>query len=224
MSKYRKRYKRKRYSKASYAVKLAKRALYKCKGELKFLDTSSTGGAATPGLADTVIDCCNILQGDGARAREGNVLCIKSILLRMEWQVNASTILTNCRYLLVQDKQPNGASLSIDNVLQTTSAGLNIITPLQFDQGGRYRVLADGRFCMSAQAAGYTGSAINYVVPYKYISKYIKLRKPIAVKYKGTAGTVADLQTNNIALILMSDEGTLYPNVNYHVRLRFLDP
>lgn len=191
------------------AYQMAKTALSLINTETKYLDTAAS---ATPALAGTVVQCSLISQGDGARARTGDSLKVVSIMVRINWSINASATSTNIRWMLVLDTQPNKAVFSTDDLLQNLSAGLNIITPLEFNQGGRYNVMASGRQNITNTGGGNQS---------KFVNKFMK--KSIHIRYAANNGDITDLQKNNICLVLLSSEATNFPLIYYHVRLRFID-
>ena len=106
---------------------MATRGLQLSKGEFKAIDTNVSFDVNTTGTVTLLNGCA---RGDEISERTGRETLIKSI--EMKW-VATSTDTTGTaqvgRLLVVYDKQPNAAALTIANVLSVTGSGLVVMSP-----------------------------------------------------------------------------------------------
>ncbi len=173
--------------------------------ERKFIDKSA---GITVDDSGTFVSLPLASQGVGASNREGDSIKVVSLLIRLSWAISQSATSSGLRTIVVIDKQPNGALPSIASLLQTTNFPLS--SPLNLDNKRRFKILCD-----RVQVASITGKQ-QFV-----LNKYLKTQTH--VRYGSNAGTVADVNTNNIFVLLISDEATNLPIVDYYFRTRYID-
>ena len=214
---YRKRrYRSRRYgyfgkagSDAQKAVRMAGKALSLMNVEYKHHDVqiSATGVSTTP----IITELTNLSQGDTSSTRDGDSIKATAIMLRGICAISPVASTSQYRVMLVQDKQTNGALFTPADLLEDTTAGDNLISPLNLDNKYRFRVLYDKLHTLSVNGGN---ESIKW-------SKYINLNQHF--RYGSNAGTIADLNTNSLALVTISNEPTNTPNQTVYSRLRYVD-
>lgn len=192
------------------------------RAELKAVDTqlSFTLDSTTEVVQGTV----NLAtQGDSFNNREGATILMKSIEItgRMNLVPTTSANATGVAYLwIVLDKQPNGAALTATGAtgyLTSTVANEALPTiPLQY----RFKTLGKIRIDFSATA----GVSTAYNNQAQSFTFYKRFKTPIEVRYTANAGTIADIATNNIAIVGGSSDVDDLISVGGTVRVRFTDP
>lgn len=178
-------------------------------GEWKYLDTIQTVTAAVTAGTLTLLNGCT--QGDGPSNREGTQIHIKSIQIRVRTEFNAADASAGpVRFVLVQDKQPNGAAPTVANIYSvTTAAAIDALRNL--DNRKRFKILADRTYVMSQN--GTPGFQDD-----------IYLKKPIVTQYNsGNAGVVSDISSNSLYVLIASDQAVNGPFLAFYARVRFTE-
>lgn len=174
--------------------------------EFDFKDTT-TGVSPTSGGSMTLLN--GMTQGDTASSREGNSIRMKSLDLRFYLTNNSTAVNTNTRVMLVHDKQPNGSTALVTDVLATN----NVVSPRNLDNRKRFKVIYDRTFSLSTAGPSNLNSAF-----YKK-----DFNQHVAFYNASNAGTIADISTGALFLLLLSDQAVNAPTINYYFRLRFID-
>jgi len=172
--------------------------------ELKFHDLSPADALITQ--AGTVItsSCLLIAQGTGESQRIGRRITIRSIQWRYDLILPFTTSVSNhdiVRIIVYQDKQTNGATASISDVLETDQYQ----SYYNLANKNRFRILYDRRITQNVAAAAGDGST-NDTISNAYQGTWNK-RVNIPVEYSGTGGALTDLRSNNIGIMLLSKNG-----------------
>lgn len=189
----------------SLASKAYKTAMY-LKGlinvEKKFFDTNNT---ATDVINTGVIEqLTNIAEGSDYNNRTGRSVKATSNWIQLEFRQHASATQTHLRYLIVIDKENQGTTPAVTDVLKSA----NVYSPMNIDNGSRFKVLLDKRF--SFDSAGTT------ICQRKHFKKLFH-----HIKWKGTNGT--DEGEGQLYIVLVSNEATNKPGFSYTNRVRFID-
>ncbi len=204
------RYRRRRYkkfSKASKALYIAKKVQRMNRPEKKQAIQQATD--TTMSDAGTIVQLCNMQEGDTNQKRDGGQVRFVSATLNYLVQRNASADTSVVRIMLIQDKQTNGAIFALSDLLFDATIVDNIVSPLNLNNARRFKVLYDKQHAVAAN---------NRVVLRK---KFLKLNIP--VRYDANAGLITDLTQDSLALVFITDEPSLVPVITYNVRLRFTD-
>jgi len=191
------------------ALHLAKKAISMMNVEYKHHDVqiSVTSVSQTP----TITQLTNIGQGDTSSTRDGDSIKITAIHLKGIVALHTSAATSQYRVMLILDKQTNGAIYNASDVLEDTTAVDNLISPLNLDNKYRFRVLMDKLITLSN---GGGNESVTW-------QRHIKLNQHI--RFGGTAGTIADLNTYSLSLMVMSNEPTNVPNHSIYSRIRYVD-
>lgn len=157
--------------------------------------TSSAGG--TVGLAIP-----DLAQGTSNGTRIGSQITMHSIESIGEITLGGAAIGDQFRAILVMDHQPNGATFTVANVLETAQfnglwnldlVGNKVVGP------GRFRILYDRMWDLSAPSAVITAGTGQTVRHF-----HVKIKLGMNAHYQSNAGTVSDLVHNNIAWLFIS--------------------
>ena len=178
-------------------------------GEWKYLDVTQASTASVSAGALTLLTGC--ATGDGPSNREGTQIYVKSIQVRTRIEFNAGDATAGAiRMVLVQDKQSNGAAPNVSDIYSIPV--LNAIDALRNLNGRkRFKILSDNTWIVSQ----------NGTPGYEYD---IYLKKPITVQYNaGNTGTVADIATNALYLLICSDQAANGPYVAFYSRVRYTE-
>lgn len=216
---YRKRFRRKamRYGRVALkygptAVKLAS-DVYRLKNlinvEFKYAQANSSSTPST--AAATLLLLNGLTKGDDSTDREGRQIRMKSVQYNVRSLINGAATATLVRVMLVLDTQPNAAAPTIANILETTG-GLYVDAFRNLSNRKRFIILKDDKQVLDSD------DQYNNIDCYKQFNPGFK-----TVYNSGNAGTIADITTNALYLVAISDEATNTPSVNMYYRIRFID-
>lgn len=194
--------------KASYAVKLAKRALRDAEGEHKIIDNNYGSGLHSISDSGTVYNLCLIGEGVDYNQRIGRKIKTKSLYPQLIFKQDSLATETVIRVIIFRDKANTGSPPTPLDVLQNGS----YFDPLSYDNGGsRFRILLDKRYVFSN-----SGNKIAY------LHKFKKLKNK-QVNYLGPTANPSDCGTGTLFLLVISNEGVNFPTMEGMIRLRFVD-
>ncbi len=193
--------------------------------ELKFLDDDMVGGVipnSVPFESSGEGGIVNSNRGSGQSQREGRHILITNIRVRFRYHLprNATDVswVDSVRFMVILDKQANGASPLISDVLDFQSGAVAYIHAFpKLSNGDRFQILHqqwDDFATQSLDAFGETG-AIFQIVDFEMDCN-------IPIDYDGNTGGVSDITSNNIIvwMISASQDIQLHSGVT---RVRFLD-
>lgn len=182
----------------------------KAQAEVRFKDSYATSSASSAG---SIILLNGTTVGDSNGQREGDNILIKSVRVNGHFiGADATNII---RVMLVIDKQPNQATFNLTDLLDTTSSEA-VHAYRQTTSRDRFTVLYDRKW--STVGSSGTNPNDSTLRLYKF-SKRLNLKS----WYFGSAGTVADLKTNALYLVFMSDSGAVtHPTFVYNARVKFV--
>lgn len=178
--------------------------------ELKYKDTALTSPTTTTANMDVI----NLLSlGQSQITRIGAQVHMTSV----QWKFTAAAATGTLtpitfRYLLVLDRQPNGALATFSGsplagtiaILNTAVIGQAAVAPIQYENIKRFRILKDKTISWNPQMSLQDANPATTVVSLeKTISGYRKLG--INTKYGDDVGTIADINTNALYLITICD-------------------
>jgi len=183
--------------------------------ELKFKDT--TKGQTALASAGTIFNdtLLGMVEGNTDQTRIGNKICVKSVMLRGQaiYNPNGTVAPQLVRVLVYLDKQANGATAAVTDIL--AAAAFNSFNNL--DNSDRFRTLAEETFVMPASGGYSAGNTLP--AAYQF---FLKAKLNLAVKYKGNAGSVADLASANIGVLVISYTDGV-GTCGYTARVKFTD-
>lgn len=198
-------------------IKKIKYSIKKLKSDIEFKYTGSIIAASTISASGTFVSSiiAGIVQGTTETSRVGKTITVHSIEVKYEFAMpNDAVVFEEAVgwYLLI-DKQPNGATPAVLDVLSTAS----YITIKNNETRSRFKILKQGLNALPNTSVGAaTYSAANVVNHF-----FIKFKKPFEIQFNGNAGTVADLVTNNILFLTVSKNGKA--KMTGYIRVKFAD-
>lgn len=153
----------------------------------------------------------NIAQGDDEDERIGNVITATGFSYKGTLYNNGSaTNGTMVRIILFQDyQQVSDIEPDYDDVFQSNT----IDSELNLTNKGRFKILWSSLFTINM---GFSGQVVK-----RYIQKWIKFKRPIKIRYNGTAGT--DIQKNGLYLTMISDQATNTPTLDDRFTMYYVD-
>lgn len=184
----------------------------KIRAEKKFIDVSATStmtAASVAFSAATLLNGC--VPGATASDRIGRKIHMKSLLLRYTFRLPASSGGSGeCRILVVYDKQPNGATAAITDILLAD----DMRSPNNLSNSDRFVTLVDE---ITSPVSAVEIEEQSGVI-------YRKFNLETAFN-AGTAGTVADITSGSI-LVFAAQSGGLTTNAPlclFRARVRYVD-
>jgi len=181
-------------------------------GEWKYIDSALSSTMNTT----TTMTLLNGLQaGTGATQRVGQTISIRSLEIRGYCAVDVAAANGQVvRYIVVLDRQTNGAApVAATDILSTNNVvGLRALTNRK-----RFKILLDKTY----QLGPFTGDESQAIYHH-----YLKFRRPIKEEFNaGNAGTVADIATNSMYLVVLGTEAPGNTDALYamDVRIRYTD-
>jgi len=182
------------------------------RGEWKFLDITVNNNMDTTG----VLLLLNGLQpGSSASQRIGMKVAIRSLEMKLIGFANNGTgVDQEHRWLVLLDRQANGAAPTAltDFLAAGNTKGLRNLANRR-----RFKIIRDKRYYVNA--SGEPGSAREF-------NLYMKFRRPLMVEYNaGVAGTVADIVSNSLYLVLIGQyaPGATAGMLQGYARIRYTD-
>lgn len=208
---------RTRYGSKSYETKYA---------ETNWTDTVAATNSQLMGSLSAMV-----AQGPAENQRIGRKFTIRSISLRGEvkmpnnnngWGTGAAYPQSDvCRILVIQDKQPNGASPTFSDVfaynVPSGSPSIDWRAFRNMENIQRFNILADRTIrVQNANFPNGTGGAPCDIRPYN-----IYRRCKIPVEMKGSSAALANIVTNNVYVTIIGSAG--YCTMNAIARIRYSD-
>ncbi len=200
-------------------------------GGTRMLGTAKERKFHDVALADTLVSTTGtvhtginlIAQGVTESTRVGRAAFIKSIFMRMTFQLSESTSQASgsdwVRTIVLLDKQANGALPTVADVITAPSIpafGFNNLANKQ-----RFHILYDKWCHVRIWAAGGNGTAIETMRSREIKSWYKKFKKPVAIEFSSTTGAITEVRSNNFVVISISLQNIIKWDADF--RLRFTD-
>lgn len=192
-----------------YYGRFTRRSQYaQTRGELKFHDidvndTIVSAAGAIPNTGTLVI----IPQGTSEKQRIGRKCTLKSIGCRYDVKLNATAAVTLTgsidivRIILYQDMQCNGVTAAVLDILESA----DYQSYYNLANKSRFRFLMDRSITLNIQAAagdGTTNDTADFIKQGKFYKKC-----NIPIEYNATDGTIDEIRSNNIGLLLITRLG-----------------
>lgn len=157
--------------------------------ELKDIDTSLAAAECSTTGAINLIN--GVAQGTDFNTRVGRKFNMRSILVRGTIKVGATPTLAAYRWMIVYDKQANGASAVITDILTA------------INMGGVNNLTNRDRFVVIADKKGYVEAAGRGVVPIKFYK-----RCALETTNGGTSAAIGSIQTGALYFVTLGDLAT----------------
>lgn len=181
-------------------------------GELKNLDVTSTALIVAAQTTATILLLNGVAQGTTATTRLGRRITMKSLYVRFNAALAATTAGNSpIRLLIVYDKQANTNAPAANDVLVADA----IVNPNNLSNSRRFVTLMDW---LATDGLGTAGPGSAHHVFYK------KMNLEVAFN-TGSAGTIGDIQSGSVYLLAYQNGGliTAAPTQAFYSRIRFSD-
>lgn len=174
--------------------------------ELKSIDIAGTSYECSTTGSITLIN--GVATGDDYTNRDGRKITMKSIFVRGHFNVGATPTGGAVRWMVVYDKQPNGAAPVITDII----AGANLAGNQNLNNRARFVVLRDVTDRVEATA--------RIAVPTQWFK-----RCALDVTFSGTTNGIASISTGALWFVTVGTvaTGATSPIVNVSTRVRFWD-
>lgn len=149
-----------------------------------------------------------VVKGTDAVSRLGQVTAAASNFFVGFTKINVAASESVIRIALILDHQPDGLAFTMTDVFTNADT----ISPRNVGNGTRFKILFEKRYALSV-----SGPMIFNVKSFKKL--YFKARYNL-----GNAGTIADIQTNSLYILAVSNEATNGVALTYQNRFRWIDP
>ncbi len=177
--------------------------------ERKRIDTKIS---STSGTAGTIVPLSLTQPGsDGEADRIGNKISLSSIYFPYSIRMNTADDFVQMRVMIVLDKQVNGATFALADLLQFTATEENIVSPYNLDGALRFKVLYDKKHSLNQ------GARPNLT------AKMYSPLNGILARYSGATAVIGGVENTGLFLVHISDEATNSPVILGQARVRFRD-
>ncbi len=187
--------------------------------ENKFHDVDLTDALIAP--SGTVTPSINLIpQGVTEITRIGRKCTITQI--HWTWEMvlpEADAVATPvafdvARLILYIDKQANGATAAVLDILETA----DYLSFNNLANSGRFQTLMDRKVPISYQTLASDGAGVVSMADVVRIGKFHK-RCNIPIEFNSTTGAITEIRSNNIGVLLISSKGLI--SFDSKIRLRF---
>ncbi len=196
------------YSDAAKALSLAKGLKRLVNVEIKNFDVQQTNIVVTE--VPIIIQLTNVPQGDTTITRDGAQCKVLSLELSILLTRNTSAFNSTVRLMLVCDKQTNQAIYLNTDLLDDITLIDNLVSPYNLDNKYRFNIIWDRIFHVTA------GSGSS-----KSFKKSFRMNK--ILRFDGNTPSIADLTSNSLSLVQVSNETANQPSITMFSRLRYVD-
>ncbi len=210
---------RRRYKKGTKGYKKAKYQCHDLQGEKNYFDSLVTGADIdnTP-----VIDPLNIIPvGSAVEQRLGRRVQMASAYIRCNVippVVSSGNSPIICRFMLIYDKQTNGALPAGTDFLDAAT----VHSQLNMENRARFEVLLDKTITLNTTAGVGDGTTNFWAVQGLFWKKFIKLHRRDVI-YGSSVPSIADIATGGLYFFFLSNKaaGVLAPTADYEIRVRY---
>lgn len=179
--------------------------------ESKYTDLILTGGAFSTGIGSQNL-ISGLSLGQTATTRNGQ--SVKWNHLEFDFMVSMGTVasVTYIRILVVKDNAPNAATFAVGDLFQAAVTGSDYTTS-RFNVGNRerfsimYDVMMDLNSSKSLTYHFQLARSLNFHTYYN----------------TGNAGTIADITSDALFFIAMSNQAVNTPTITGSLRVNFVD-
>jgi len=196
--------------------------------EKKYIDQSNIAVAMdeTP----VVVLLNGLSLGTSATSRVGQNICMKSFHLKFTLRGPANTTTVGnvasvmTRVMVVLDLQPNGVLASGSDILEDTTPGIGIVSPIYMANAMRFKVLFDRRYEVQNNFTPTAGSQFNTINSLRYDEIFEKMNHYVQYADSNN-GDITDIKTGALLLVFMSETAIVgsQPAITHYTRVRYTD-
>lgn len=188
-------------------------------GERKFFDT--TRATQTVAATGTIMNLSlNLIpQGTTESTRIGRKCVIRALNLRGNYNLPGATAAANTsdilRIIVYVDKQANGATAAVTDILETAS--YNSFRNLA--ESGRFKLLYDKSHALNTMGGAGNGTTDSFgeiARPWSFNKRCM-----IPIEFSSTTGAITEIRSNNIGVLAISKGAVA--QLDYIARVRYSD-
>lgn len=197
---------------------IAVRALRATDQERKFLDNVFANNVvdSADGTSISIFELNAVADGVTNSERIGRKMAMRSLYIQLSVNLNGLAVLNTSyvRFIVLLDRQPNGALPTVPNVLLLPASGnllTEMLSPNNLNNSKRFVTLWDHRVTLQR----------NFISG-RLVQKYLPLSQ--TVQFNGAGGTIGNIATNSLILMVMGDVAGGGPQSTFSgsIRLRFV--
>ncbi len=188
-------------------------------GEVKFHDSNiASANVPVGGVVNSSINLIPV--GTGENNRVGRKFTIRHIGMRGAFKLPSTIVPASTsdivRIILYVDKQTNGATIAVTDLLETA----NEASPYNLANQNRFRILMDRRVLLDAQCGAWDGTNNEY----GEVNKLVQLSKSVTIpiEYSATAAAITGVRSNNVGYMVIALKGLISSQI-LRWRVRFTD-
>ena len=159
---------------------------------------------------------CLMLQGNGESNRIGRKCVVQQVMIRGRFNLLASGTVENgidsVRLMVIQDRQAQVGNPTVAGVL----AGTDIDAFRNLQQTSRFLTLFDETYDIVSQGAMGNGTTNDIGPAIKSVDVYKRCNVPL--EYSASTGAIADLESNSVFVMCISQRGLAKFEGNARVR------
>jgi len=193
---------------AAKALRLAKQVKAMVNVEYKHHTTKGTATTIEP--TPSIYNLSTVQQGDTDNHRDGSKIRCKWYTFNYTITMNNSATSTQIRVMIVLDRQTNQSTFPSAHLLADDSVSDNIVSGLNLDNAGRFRLLYDRVHTLNIDGN-------------RSITRKVYKKIDIPIHFDASTGSIADLTRSSLHLLFMSNEPSNKPNITFNYRLRYID-
>ncbi len=190
-------------------------------GEAKFFDTDIDD--ATVSTTMTINNLTIIPEGNGESDRIGRKVNIKAVHIKGTLTLPTTPTAANTsavvKFMLIQDKQTNGAQYTATDLLDTDS----IESFNNLANSARFRVLKTVYYNLKCPAGSGRGTTdtLSYGEDVRWVSCNMRINIPMEYDNSATTGAIGTVRTNNLYWVSQASASTA--NFTGTARIRYTD-
>lgn len=179
--------------------------------EVKYADNVDTNSAIVP--TGTIVLLNGLNLGTTASERIGRNIQIIRISVRINLK-NTSALSSTARIMLIYDEQPNQQTFTMNNLLENSTSGFQVISHLNVNNIARFQVLYD------EEQPLVPGSSTQEIFLDNVVETNI-----IPVYSNTNNGDIQDINTGALFLVYTSNQTSMgdEPLIDYHSRVYYFD-
>lgn len=178
--------------------------------EVHFFDKTISDDATT---TEVSLPLNSVVQGDTVADRQVNKILMKALEIRINYSNEAITQNNRVRLMLVVDKQPNGATAGLTDILEAVA---QTAFPKVANKS-RFKILMDEMLILNQSSSNAGGFEKGF------FHKYIRIKPELALATFATSATAVPI-TNALTLYYLGDvaAGATDVDMTVNCRLSFL--
>jgi len=193
--------------------------------ELKFKDFS-VSSITVPNTAAGALNYTtwnSIANGTGESERIGRKVTLRYIQVTGDISLNESidpnTTADVVRFIILVDKQTNGVSVTLTELLQTVALGEAVNAPYLLENSSRFKILTDRRIPINAMAGGI--STVNAQSGEVIKTFSFQSLCDIPLEFDNVDGAFTGIKSNSLHMYFVSKRA--FAQVKFTARVRFSD-